>query len=1382
MKTSPREFQDVFSTHIHQLEQITGQSVTLFRIPFSSANLKRVGACFDYYCSFLHNIVFFFHNNFEIIYLVEGSQDSAYRSSDSLDSQSDPSLLFQFSIIRRIAIEHGLDFIDFSRFHVDGDGRLRFPVTIERQDVSTPCEWCRDLDLDASEPTEPVEYFAYRFSSFACGIFEKYPLNLADSHPNLRIRVKTSTPVQNKIIKIHLYHHYCSKVALLFFPTGNFSQLSEDLCQLCDGEKHLESDDFAGFAFQFLKYKHNLSRSGVLFIVETIDKKTEDFFNYLLDVSGGRGISFLRLGGVGGGVNDIELQEKASNLADAYSTTHSLGGLDLAVEQRMVLRRFACLDFPIPERDIKRMFPDTPDSILDILIQSKLLCKQRDCLLLNPHNPMNDFDIEPREKLTILKRLTNDVDSLALRLNYLAESSQWQEIKKLLKDNLKEGDECFANPGHVLLHYRLMLYGDEELLVLAAENMFKVGDDEKIERLLEEAEGAAKVILTIKMAHILKYRREHQQMYKLLSAVKGRVPEQLADEYHYLNFIYFQKISNSQRAAAFQEKIKSVFFLTLADVHQSTRLIYRGKFEEAGAALKRAIAYLKKKKYHRETLYAQSQLATLLRDTGDYSGAEHIYQNICIQADSLGLQLSAAYFSIDLGNLYVYRDEFPYAEYWYKKSLRVFQQLGNKNGIDLARSNLMDVYKWKGLWLKAEKYYRYVLRIDREKKLVHALGVDYYNIAHLNCLKHDFTRALSGVEEALTLFRQCESQYCIIEGELLKARILTVLGRSYPWETLDGLQKGFNHDQNLVSDALKRLQYLDPKSGAGDCLGLIGQCKAATHRFELLVLYISLTGDRGALGLLKEDSSLLGGSARNYFFYEYYYLYFETLENLEEIDGGLSEIFNEVYLFFSKNVRRLSQQILKIKKFLDNKDSFEDVFQSADLVGRSQGWTVADDFFRSFLSELKKATRVTLVKLVVYEHGMPVFRFADGDDYERLSDELVDLAIQRAEHLKLAREDILKLSNSPERAFYKHPLTRVQLWKISDQLFGVLVLGFSREPDRHNQTVDSLEALLKKFAPLLGRFYDVDFKCNEKLSFIVGHSKQVRILKRQILKISTVDFSVLITGESGSGKELVAKGIHLLSQRAANPFIAVNAAAIPENLLEAELFGYMKGAFSGAADNRVGLIESADSGTLFLDEIGELPLNLQAKLLRVLQEREIRRLGANQIKKVDVRLVCATNRDLLEMCRQRLFREDLYYRIQDLSITVPPLRERLEDLPILFHYFLKKYNFSLADEAEFHSIASYWQGHDWPGNIRELESKVRRLITFYPDAGMDNLPSRQVEFSLKHEREMFERGLLIRILSENDWNKVKTAEQLKISRMSLFNLIKKYNIRRIEGD
>ena len=621
----------------------------------------------------------------------------------------------------------------------------------------------------------------------------------------------------------------------------------------------------------------------------------------------------------------------------------------------------------------------------------------------------------------------------------------------------------------------------------------------------------------------------------------------------------------------------------------------------------------------------------------------------------------------------------------------------------LAKSNLMDVYKWKGAWRKVEKYYRSVLRFDREKKLVQATGVDYFNIAHLESMKHNFTRALTGVEEALKLFRECNNHYCIVEGELLKARILASLGRRYWLKELDAFRDGFTHDQGVVAGILDILQKANLNGRHGRILEEIQTCRARTLTFELFVLYIRLSGDRGALDALKECSLRLSDDTKNYFYYEYYYIFFECVERVADIDGESVDIFNEVYYFFSRNKRRLSTGIARIKQYLDEKDSFEDIFQSADLVGDSHRWRVPDDFFRSFLAELKKTIRVDLVKLAVYESGEPVFRFFNTNEFDNLTDELVDIAVQRAEHLALEHEDILRLCRSAERAFYKYVFTRVLLWKLSDRLFGVLVLGFADDLYRHFDVREGLETLLRKFAPLLSRFYETDYKCKKKLAFIVGDSFAIKKLKQQILKISKVDFAVLINGESGSGKELVAKGIHLLSRRAANPFVAVNAAAIPENLLEAELFGYMKGAFSGASENRVGLIENADSGTLFLDEIGELPLKLQAKLLRALQEREIRRLGANGVKKIDIRLICATNKDLRQMCRDNQFREDLFYRIQDLTVSVPPLRERMDDISILFRHFLEKYNFPLADEAEFHSVAGYWQGLEWPGNVRELE-------------------------------------------------------------------------------
>jgi transcriptional regulator with PAS, ATPase and Fis domain len=251
----------------------------------------------------------------------------------------------------------------------------------------------------------------------------------------------------------------------------------------------------------------------------------------------------------------------------------------------------------------------------------------------------------------------------------------------------------------------------------------------------------------------------------------------------------------------------------------------------------------------------------------------------------------------------------------------------------------------------------------------------------------------------------------------------------------------------------------------------------------------------------------------------------------------------------------------------------------------------------------------------------------------------------------------------------------------------------------------------------------------------------------------------------------------LLSPRANQPFISLNAAALPETLLEAELFGFKKGAFSGASENRVGLLEAADRGTFFLDEIADLPLNLQAKILRVLQEKEIRRLGENKTIKIDIRLISASNKNLKELILTNLFREDLFYRLQDLTIDIPPLRERREDIPLLVAHFLKKFGYQTLNPLKLQGISDMFQKDCFPGNVRELESKIKKLITFNPN--LEHLVQiEKKKFSLKNARQNFECSLLLNTLNENQWNKNKTAEKLEISRMVLFNLLKKYNIKK----
>lgn len=238
---------------------------------------------------------------------------------------------------------------------------------------------------------------------------------------------------------------------------------------------------------------------------------------------------------------------------------------------------------------------------------------------------------------------------------------------------------------------------------------------------------------------------------------------------------------------------------------------------------------------------------------------------------------------------------------------------------------------------------------------------------------------------------------------------------------------------------------------------------------------------------------------------------------------------------------------------------------------------------------------------------------------------------------------------------------------------------------------------------------------------IVGNSKAIRELFKTIGKVATSDVSVLITGESGTGKELVARAIHQNSIRAKGPFLAVNCAAIPKDLLESELFGYRKGAFTGAQGDRAGFFEMAHKGTLFLDEIGDLSLDLQGKLLRILQEKEVQRLGSSEGKAVDVRILAATNQDLSKLVKEKKFREDLFFRLNVIPLNLPPLRERKEDIPLLVKFFIDRFAEAMnTGQKEVTPRAlEFLQSYHWPGNIRELENIVKRAAILSPSAKLD---------------------------------------------------------------
>src|SRR5712692_2759933 len=230
-------------------------------------------------------------------------------------------------------------------------------------------------------------------------------------------------------------------------------------------------------------------------------------------------------------------------------------------------------------------------------------------------------------------------------------------------------------------------------------------------------------------------------------------------------------------------------------------------------------------------------------------------------------------------------------------------------------------------------------------------------------------------------------------------------------------------------------------------------------------------------------------------------------------------------------------------------------------------------------------------------------------------------------------------------------------------------------------------------------------------SFFVGEHPLMQKINTMVRRVATSDATVLITGESGTGKELVARAVHTYSHRAAGPFVAINCAAIPEDLLESELFGHVRGAFTGALAARVGMFRVADGGTVFLDEVGEMPGSLQPKLLRVLQNHEVRRVGADQPLSVDVRVIAATNKDLAVEVEKGAFREDLFFRLQVIPIHLPPLRARRSDIPLLVSHFLEKANrkHGLSMTLTREAMIYLWE-YDWPGNIRELENLIERMV------------------------------------------------------------------------
>ncbi len=309
----------------------------------------------------------------------------------------------------------------------------------------------------------------------------------------------------------------------------------------------------------------------------------------------------------------------------------------------------------------------------------------------------------------------------------------------------------------------------------------------------------------------------------------------------------------------------------------------------------------------------------------------------------------------------------------------------------------------------------------------------------------------------------------------------------------------------------------------------------------------------------------------------------------------------------------------------------------------------------------------------------------------------------------------------------------------------------------------------------------------EPLQGLITNDPEMLKVCRMVEKVAPSDASILLLGESGTGKEVLARGLHDLSPRAKERFVAINCAAIPENLLESELFGYEKGAFTGAAKQTIGKIEYADKGTLFLDEIGDLPMPLQAKLLRFLQERVIERLGGRGEIPVDVRVVAATHQNLSELIKTGSFREDLFYRLSEISVRIPPLRERQGDKALLAHAFLERFNHT--QKRSLRGIATdalqAIEAHPWPGNVREMENTLKRAVIMADGAQITcedlglapAVVAEEQPLNLRQVREEAERNAVTRAIARSNGNIAQASELLGVSRPTLYDLMNRFGMK-----
>jgi transcriptional regulator with AAA-type ATPase domain len=1409
--------------HKEELSQLT--------VPNTPENLARIHKIFAFQSSFMQNIVAFTPGNFHIRVLAQPFTANCPDALLGLTPGEAEDILRQFLAFLNAAREWEMDFLDFSRFQLLPGPMLRFAWRLETQDFPSPAAWIRlfnknrhlrDLDEDnyleflqqarkkAVLPEFPV--YLCRNGDFASSLLHAHSPGCAKAGANVRIRINTKFPWQKKVIRNNLFQNLNGGETLLLKLDLESVRLGDYFSGLCGQEKS-SGENLAAQAQEFRFFQKKSVFQEIVLLIDNLAKKEDDrLLRFLLESGDVSGLTVVLFNDSAPGDCDLEFNEDPHDpLARHFAGLFPGPGLpELDGKEIGLLKKFAWLEVPVPKA-VARLLASHGDSATELppasqgdgateltpapqgdgateltptgrdadarlasLLKKRCLLESKDRQTLGLAIPGDKDPGSAQRRSELLAWLAANSDWAYARVAHFIASGQPAALERYLgKQALESPAQVAPGPAADLLcRYLSQTTRGGKILEYFVDILIQSNCPDLAGKVLAAGAGAGSVLARLKAAHLAMRRKDYRRLGELLAGMP-RVAPGLRDEWLYLNFVYHEKIGQGRKAGEYIKKIVSPYYRNLAIIQWSDRGIYNRGFAKARSQLAGALEYFSSRHRDREEIETLSQMAKLHREMGDFQEAESLYKTIFIRSESDGLALNSAYAAVDLGNLYFENDDDFQAECWYRKAAGSFARENNQDGIMLVNSNLLNILHAKGGWLEADRLLSAILAWDEEKRLLNSCAIDYLNGANLEVLRLRDDQALKLVEQAAEIFKNTANSKGLTECAFVRGRISFFAETSAaaampgcPW---------FNDDQKIVCT------LFGPSVRGADSLKepalfkMLDGIRSKKVKFEALRLLLKKYRKSEWLDRFQEIARELAPRAKNYFYYEFWYMFFDL--GADDLPLERREEFLAMHDFFTVNRRSVSAKLDRLRRLCDERARDRAFFDDARLVGNSRQWRLPEDFFSSFSHELGMPAPIDWLVMTVHEEQRQLFRFANSDLFRELGEEMLRSTLETPENQNHDLPGIKRIFRSQERFFYPFANTKMIRWQISEQLLACLVIGF-RDGDSYFQDFSERHReTFKKFSVLFQNFLQNEFRIHEKLDFIVGESEKIKEMKRLIAQVSKVDFSLLITGESGSGKELVARAVHLLSPRAGQPFISVNAAAIPETLLEAELFGYRKGAFSGAGDNRVGLLEAADRGTLFLDEIADLPLPLQAKLLRALQEKEIRRLGENKTIKIDVRLVSASNKDLNELIRSHLFRADLFYRLQDLVIHIPPLRERREDVPLLIGHFLEKFAYPAQEPAKLRAIADTFRNEGFPGNVRELESKIKKMITFDPELAACAKPERDA-FSLKSARQDFERNLVLNTLNEQNWRKSQTAEKLGISRMALFNLLKKYKIAR----